>query len=113
MQEEPNGKSKKSQRSGNVEELVQILDLMGDWLPKFLPELMKAFRELAFSEQAGREMGKAVAAFYHELLKTGIPQEDATAMTHTYMSTIQDTIKQVLSSRSFNLTTGSSRNSHE
>ncbi|MGC9345397.1 MAG: hypothetical protein ACP5ER_01205, partial [Candidatus Bathyarchaeales archaeon] len=39
-----------------------------------------------FSEEAGRDMGRAAAAFYKELKEAGVPEETAVKMTENYLS---------------------------
>jgi hypothetical protein len=40
-----------------------------------------------FSEEAGRNMGKAAAAYYKELKNGGMPEQVAVKMTEDYMRT--------------------------
>jgi hypothetical protein len=40
-----------------------------------------------FSEEAGRSMGKAAAAYYKELKESGMPEDVAVKMTEDYMKT--------------------------
>jgi hypothetical protein len=43
--------------------------------------------ETVFSEQAGRNMGKAAAAYYNELKSGGLPDEVAIKLTEEYTRT--------------------------
>jgi len=72
------GKSKRE-----VEEVKEILDVVA----KEVPALIKSIVATVFSEEAGRNMGKAAAAYYQELKKGGIPENVAVKMTEDYMRT--------------------------
>ncbi len=60
-----------------------------------LPAMMGAIRDTFLSESAGRDFGKAVGAFYKELVASGIAPEQAMAMTSEYINTIKGAISQV------------------
>ena len=51
-----------------------------------IPALIKGMIASVFSEEAGRSMGKAAAAFYKELKESGMPDEVAVKMTENYIS---------------------------
>jgi len=67
----------------DAEEVKEILGVVS----KELPELIKGLISSVFSEEAGREMGKAAAAFYKQLKEAGMPEETAVRMTEDYMGT--------------------------
>jgi len=66
----------------DVEELKEVLG----WVSKEVPALIKGIIGSLFSEESGRDIGKAVAAFYKELKEAGIPEETAVRMTENYVS---------------------------
>lgn len=52
-----------------------------------LPTMLKSIVSIVFSEEAGRNMGKAAAAYYKELKAGGLPEEVAVKLTEEYMQT--------------------------
>jgi hypothetical protein len=52
-----------------------------------VPALIKSILASVFSEEAGRSMGKAAAAYYKELKESGMPEDVAVKMTEDYMKT--------------------------
>jgi hypothetical protein len=72
----------KRKKQPDVEEISEILNVVS----KEVPGLIKGIIASVFSEQAGREMGKAAAAFYKELKDAGMPEETAVKMTENYIS---------------------------
>jgi DNA gyrase/topoisomerase IV subunit A len=74
-------KTKKKEKE-NVEELREVLGVVS----KEVPGLIKGIIETVFSEEAGRDMGKAAAAFYKQLKDAGMPEETAVKMTENYVS---------------------------
>ncbi len=52
-----------------------------------VPGLIKSILSSVFSEEAGKNMGKAAAAYYKELKTGGMPEEVAVKMTEDYMKT--------------------------
>jgi len=65
----------------DVEELKQIFGA----LSTEIPALIKSIINSVFSEEAGRNMGRAAAAFYKELKDSGIPENVAVKMTEDYI----------------------------
>jgi hypothetical protein len=72
----------REKKKEDVEELKEVLSVVS----KELPSLIKSIIASVFSEEAGRDMGKAAAAFYKELKEAGIPEETAVKMTENYVS---------------------------
>lgn len=66
----------------DVEELREVLSVVS----KEVPALIKGIIASIFSEEAGRDMGKAAAAFYKELKEAGMPEDVAVKMTEGYIS---------------------------
>ena len=52
-----------------------------------IPTMIKSIVTTVFSEEAGRNMGKAAAAYYKELKAGGLPDEVAVKLTQEYMQT--------------------------
>jgi hypothetical protein len=77
-------KEKKKEKEGkeDVEELKEVLDVVS----KEIPGLIKGIIGSIFSEEAGKDMGKAAAAFYKQLKDAGMPDETAVKMTENYVS---------------------------
>jgi hypothetical protein len=73
-----------------VEEIKELFDAMTE---KF-PNLLRQLRSTLFSAEAGEELGKAVGAFYKELIDSGIPAEDALAMAKSYIGSLQSVLEQ-------------------
>jgi hypothetical protein len=69
-------------REEDVEDLKEVLGVVS----KEIPSLIKAIIGSVFSEEAGKDMGKAAAAFYKELKDAGMPEETAVKMTENYIS---------------------------
>ncbi|MBS7621729.1 hypothetical protein KEJ32_06435 [Candidatus Bathyarchaeota archaeon] len=67
----------------DVEELREVLSVIS----KEVPALIKGIIASVFSEEAGRDMGRAAAAFYKELKEAGMPEDVAVKMTEGYIST--------------------------
>lgn len=65
-----------------AEELKEVLSVVS----KEIPALIKGIIASVFSEEAGKSMGKAAAAFYKELKESGMPDEVAIKMTENYIS---------------------------
>ena|SRR5271157_380719 len=52
-----------------------------------IPTLIKSLLASVFSEEAGKNMGKAAAAYYKELKSGGLPEPVAVKLTEDYMRT--------------------------
>jgi hypothetical protein len=52
-----------------------------------VPGLIKNLLSTVFSEEAGKNMGKAAAAYYKELKAGGLPEQVAVKLTEDYMRT--------------------------
>ncbi len=99
MKEERNkmlDKKEKREKSPKeeAEEIKEVLSVVSTEIPALIKNILAS----VFSEEAGRNMGKAAAAFYKELKESGIPDELALKMTENYMSTftsLGDMLKQV------------------
>lgn len=76
-----NVRSRKEQM--NPEEIKEILGVVS----KEIPDMIKNVMASVFSEEAGRNMGKAAGAYYNELKKSGLPDDVTIKMTQEYMRT--------------------------
>lgn len=86
--------SKKKSMHSEAEELKEILSTVSTEIPGLIKNIIAS----VFSEEAGRSMGKAAAAFYEELKESGMPEDVALKMTQDYMATftsLGDLLKQV------------------
>ena len=84
---------KKKEKNG-PEELKEVLSVVSAEVPGMIKSILAS----VFSEEAGRNMGKAAAAYYKELKNGGLPEQVAVKMTEDYMKTftsIGDMLKGV------------------
>jgi len=78
MSEKP---EKKKTAAGDAEEIRQILSAISTEVPALIKSIISAI----FSEEAGRNMGRAAAEFYKGLKDGGMPDDVAVKMTEDYM----------------------------
>ena len=81
-----------------AEEVKEILGVVS----KEIPALIKGIIGSVFSEEAGKDMGRAAAAFYRELKEGGMPEEIAVRMTENYVgvfTSLGDVLKGAVSGR--------------
>jgi hypothetical protein len=86
----------KGKKERDAEEMKELLSVFS----KEVPNLIKSIIASVFSEEAGRDMGKAAAAFYKELKEAGMPEETAVKMTENYISvftSLSDVMKRAVS----------------
>jgi hypothetical protein len=84
---------KDSAEPGKIKEILSVVS-------DKVPALIKGLVGSVFSEEAGRGMGKAAAAFYAELKAGGIPEETALEMTRDYIrnfTNLSDIFKNIKS----------------
>ncbi len=75
-------KEKKEGRAKDeAEEVKEILAVVSTEIPA----LIKGIVGSIFSEEAGKNMGRAAAAFYKELKEGGMPENVAVKMTENYI----------------------------
>jgi len=72
---------KKKSEMPEAEEVKEILGVVSTEIPP----LIKGIISSVFSEEAGKSMGRAAAAFYKELKEGGMPEDVAVKMTENYM----------------------------
>jgi len=73
--------SEKTEKKRDAEEVKEILGAVSTEVPA----LIKSIIASVFSEEAGRNMGKAAGAFYKELKESGMPDNIAVKMTEDYI----------------------------
>src|SRR5512136_2536170 len=73
---------KKGEKHG-PEELKEVLSVVSAEVPSMIKNILSS----VFSEEAGKNMGKAAAAYYKELKNGGLPEQVAVKMTEDYMKT--------------------------
>lgn len=97
---------KKKTASEEAEEVRQILSAVSTEVPSLIKSIIAA----VFSEEAGRNMGRAAAAFYKELKDSGMPDDVAVKMTEDYIrvfTSLGDVLKQVgKKGKGFHISTG-------
>lgn len=81
--QENEGENRGRRRMEDAEEVKEILSVVSTEIPTLIKNIIAS----VFSEEAGRNMGKAAAAFYKELKEGGMPNDVALKMTEDYMST--------------------------
>ncbi len=64
----------------NIKEILSVVSTE-------MPTMIKSILSSVFSEEAGKNMGKAAAAYYKELKNGGLPESVAVKMTEDYMRT--------------------------
>lgn len=90
--------SEKTKEESTVTEDVEEIKQIFGALSTEIPVLIKSIIASVFSEEAGRNMGRAAAAFYKELKDSGIPENVAVKMTEDYIgvfTNLGDILKQV------------------
>jgi len=80
LSDKPEKKKISSER--DAEEVKEILSAVSTEVPALIKSIIGA----VFSEEAGRNMGKAAASFYKELKDSGMPDNVAVKMTEDYIS---------------------------
>ena len=82
----------------DAEEIREILGVVS----KEIPALIKGIVGSIFSEEAGKDMGRAAAAFYRELKEGGMPEETAVKMTENYIgvfTSLGDVLKNAMNKK--------------
>ena len=77
-----NDEEKKHVKMGS-EELKEMLGVVSSEVPSMIKSILAS----VFSEEAGKNMGKAAAAYYKELKNGGLPEQVAVRLTEEYMRT--------------------------
>ncbi len=74
------GKNEKKMDPETIKELLGVVSTE-------IPTMIKSIMSSVFSEEAGKNMGKAAAAYYKELKNGGLPDDVAVKLTQEYMQT--------------------------
>lgn len=85
---------KRKTAADEAEEIRQVLSAVSTEVPALIKSIVSA----VFSEEAGRNMGRAAAAFYKELKESGMPDDVAVEMTQDYIrvfTSLGDILKHV------------------
>ena len=72
------------EQKNNVELRAQTQEILRT-ISSEIPMMIKNILALVFSEDSGRTLGKAAAAYYKELKNGGLPEEVAIRLTQDYM----------------------------
>ncbi len=75
--------SERRTESMEPEKMKELFSIISREVPGMIMNIMNS----VFSEEAGRNMGKAAAAYYNELKSGGLPDEVAVKLTEEYMRT--------------------------
>ena len=75
-----NDRKDKKMDAENVKEILGVVS-------SEVPTMIKSILASVFSEEAGKNMGKAAAAYYKELKNGGLPEQVAVKLTEDYMRT--------------------------
>ena len=70
----------------DTEELAQVLDTVGEKVPKLIRDILGSL----YNKEAGTNMGQAVGAYYKELVDAGIPQEAALEMAKEFSFSLRN-----------------------
>lgn len=73
----------KKREKESPESIKEILNVVSSEVPALIKNILAS----VFSEEAGRTMGKAAAAYYKELKNGGLPDQMAVKLTEDYMRT--------------------------
>lgn len=74
-------KEKTEKGISEAEEVKEILGVVSTQIPSLIRGIIGS----VFSEEAGKNMGRAAASFYKELKESGIPENVAVKMTEDYI----------------------------
>jgi hypothetical protein len=88
-------KQERTHERESPEDVRKILNAVSSEVPSMIKNILAS----VFSEEAGRSMGKAAAAYYKELKQGGLPDQVAVRLTEDYMRTFTS-IGDMLRSRS-------------
>ncbi|MDH5690486.1 MAG: hypothetical protein OEY81_03535 [Candidatus Bathyarchaeota archaeon] len=91
-------KSERKKGMGEAEEVREILGVVSTQIPALIRGVVGA----VFSEEAGKDMGRAAGAFYKELRESGMPEDVAVKMTQNYIgvfTSLGDMLKEAVSGK--------------
>jgi len=70
----------------DAKELEHILDVIG----KKIPHLFNTLRDVIYSPEAAKNLGKSTALFYKELKEGGLDDEEAFKLTQDYLAALKN-----------------------
>ena len=73
----------------DMQELSELLDTVTAKVPKLIKDLVGSL----YSPEAGANMGKAVGAYYKNLVEAGLPQDVAVEMAKDYALSVTKVMK--------------------
>jgi hypothetical protein len=76
-------KRERAREHESPENIKEILSVVSSEVPSLIKNVLGS----VFSEEAGRNMGKAAAAYYKEMKDGGLPEQVAVKLTEDYMRT--------------------------
>jgi hypothetical protein len=76
-------KRERTHERESPENIKEILNAVSSEIPPMIKNILAS----VFSEEAGRNMGKAAAAYYKEMKQGGLPEQVAVKLTEDYMRT--------------------------
>lgn len=91
-------KSERKKGMGEAEEIREVLGVVSTQIPALIRGVVGA----VFSEEAGKDMGRAAGAFYKELRESGMPEDVAVKMTQNYIgvfTSLGDMLKEAVSGK--------------
>lgn len=94
------GEKKEKRAKEEAEEIKEVLAVISTEVPALIKGLIGS----VFSEEAGRDLGRAAAAFYKELKEGGMPEDVAVKLTENYIGTftsIGDVLKSASSKKKY------------
>ncbi len=87
--------------SEDVDELREVLKVVGEEIPKLIRnviEPLKELMEITYDVENARERAKAIAIFYKELIDNGIPEDLALKLVREHFINPVTLIKSIMSS---------------
>lgn len=73
----------------DMQDLSELLDTVTAKVPKLIKDLVGSL----YSPEAGADMGKAVGAYYKNLVEAGLPQDVAVEMAKDYALSVTKVMK--------------------
>lgn len=83
-------------RNKDLEEMKEMLDVVGEKVPKMFREIVGSI----YTKDTATQMGQAVGAYYQELIAAGMPKDVAAEMAMAYSVSLKD----MMSGKQFSMT---------
>ncbi len=87
--------------SEDVEELKEVLKVVGEELPRLVRNVIESLKELmeiTYDAESARERAKAIAIFYKELINNGVPENLALKLVREHFVNPVALVKYIMSS---------------